>query len=551
MENLHRIPIVSTLDLGAVGEVSMRMLSDRTHWLTVGLALLMSVGVASNDRSYGQAPMMGPDRPSSISFPGPAPMGCDSSAGCDDGQSLFGTGLLRGPFGSGHYAHSCGPMGCGPTGYYEDGILGTGPLGRGLLGGNACGCGPTGGGLLGSMGCAACGGAGCMGCGGMAGLGCCGAEGALLPGHMLSRLLGPLAPYSEGAGSQRWFDVYAGTIAWARRSKFGPVTNTLESVVQNPDGSVDRIFGSTDIISTFGTGDGSPALRTTAFDLDRLRYGLELVGNVQTGPGANVEVRYFGLNNWNHTLTANSTSAPNTTPNLFSIFSEYGTNPGGIDPGFDDTDRSLIHAISLDSKFDNGEVNYRRRWVGYNSAIQGSWMGGIRYFELDENFGFAAVGSNDNTFSFDQLRFFRMDTMTRNHLVGFQLGADVWVNVVPGIAIGNDIRAGIFNNQSKVDTRLVANSIPGASELIRKEAAAFLVEYSAQAVYRLTYSWSIRGAYNLMYVDEVALAHQNFNPRSMSNALSNDVFGLDRFPFINADGHAFYHGYSVGAEFLW
>jgi hypothetical protein len=368
-----------------------------------------------------------------------------------------------------------------------------------------------------------------------------GAEGALFSGQNLSHLLGPLAPYSEGAGSQRWFDVYAGTIAWARTSGIGPVTST----VQIPAATT-PVFETTDIISTIGTGTATPALRMSDLDLDSLRYGLELVGNIQTGPGANVEIRYFGLNDWNSTL-----SVQRTDPELFSIFSEYGTNPGGIPPGFDDTDRSFIHTISLDSKFDNGEVNYRRRWVGYNSAIQGSWMGGIRYFELDENFGFAAVGSNDNTFTFSQLRFFNMDTATRNHLVGFQMGADLWVNLVPGIAIGNDFRAGVFNNWAELDTLVVANSVPGAREELSKESAAFLIEYSLQMVYRLTYSWSFRSSYNLMYLDQVALANENFNPRDMANAINNSVFGINRFPFIDADGHAFYHGYSIGAEYLW
>lgn len=537
------------------------MLSDQKHWLKAGLALLVSFGGAVVDRTYGQVPQFGSDTPTSASFPGPAPMGCDSSNGCDSysdaGQGLFGTGLLRGPmggrlgnslYGSGHPAYGCGPMGC-----TDDGLLGSGLLGRGLLGGGACASGSCGqSGLLGANGCGACGGAGCGACGGSCGgagcigcgAGCFGVEGALLSGQLVSRLLGPLAPYSEGAGSQRWFDLYAGTIAWARSSDIGAVTSTALTTVQNPDGTVQLVAGSTDIISTLGPGIGSPVLRSTSLNLDELRYGLELVGNIQTGPGANVEVRYFGLNSWNDTLTARS-DAP---PNLFSIFSDYGTNPVG---GFDDTDQSFIHTISLDSKFDNGEVNFRRRWVGYNSAIQGSWMGGVRYFELDENFGFDAVGSNNNTFTFDQLRFFNMDTGTRNHLVGFQLGGDVWVNVIPGIAIGNDFRAGVYNNQSKVETLVVANSVPGASEVIRKESAAFLIEYSLQAVYRLTYSWSFRGAYNLMYVDEVALAHQNFNPRDMSNALNNSVFGINRLPFINADGHAFYQGYSIGAEFLW
>lgn len=541
------------------------MLSDRKHWSVVGFALLASVSGMLTDQARGQIPEFNVDTPGSYSFPGPAPQGLESSYGCDSygcgsystpRQPLLGGGLLRSHFGTLFGGSKSGYSGSGSlhgdaygaySGTSDDGLLGNGPLSRclagtvpgGGCGGDAC-C--LGGGLAAGLG-----GAGCASCGGT-GLASClsGGNGSIFSGRILSHLLGPLAPYSDGTGSQRWFDVYAGTIAFARKSSFGGFSSAVQDLAQTTP-----VFEETDIVSTLGI-SGTPVLRTTDLNFDELRYGLELIGNIQTGPGSNVEVRYFGLNNWNDTRRATSND-----PNLFSVFSVYGTDPGGIDPGFDDTDRSFIHQISYDSKFDNGEVNYHRRWMGYISAIQGSWFGGIRYFELDEDFGFSAVGSFDNTFTFDQLRFFNMDTQTRNQLVGVQLGGNIWVNLIPGIAIGNEVRAGIYNNHSKVETFVYANSVPGgplepgASEVLRKDAAAFVVEYSAQAVYRLTYSWSVRGAYNLLYVDQVALAPENFNARDMTNALPNSVFGPNRHAFINADGHALYHGFSVGAEFLW
>jgi hypothetical protein len=37
----------------------------------------------------------------------------------------------------------------------------------------------------------------------------------------------------------------------------------------------------------------------------------------------------------------------------------------------------------------------------------------------------------------------------------------------------------------------------------------------------------------------------------MANAFNNSVFGVNRFPFINTNGHALFHGFSLGAEFTW
>ncbi|MBX3420291.1 MAG: hypothetical protein KF752_01915 [Pirellulaceae bacterium] len=519
----------------------MRVPTERKTWLIRCLALAASLGIGAMNAADAQQYLAG-ELPSSVAFPGPAPMeygspqDCDGAYGCDSyiasSPGLFGFRWLG--------DNGCGAEGCRSSG--SDGFLGGGPCGiGGCPQGGRCGvfgCGS------GGRGCSGCGPASCLsaGCAGAMGLcGLCSSPGSLLPGHLVQRMLGPLAPYSEGTGSQRWFDVYAGTIALARNNGFGGISSPVQDLAQTT-----AVFEETHLISTIGTGPGTPALYSSDLDLDKLRYGLELIGNIQTGPGTNVEVRYFGLNKW-----SDSRSVRRNSPDLFSVFSEYGTNPGGVDPGFDDTDRSFIHTISYDSKIDNGEVNFRRRWMAYNSMLQGSWLGGIRYLRLNEKFGFAAVGSQDNTFTFDQLRFFNMDTKTNNDLVGFQIGADVWLGLIPGISLGNEVKAGVYNNWAKVDTSVVANSVPGAREVLRKESAAFLVEYSAQAVYRLTYAWTIRGAYNLVYVDEVALAPENFNARDMSNALNNSVFGINRFPFIDADGHAFYKGYSVGAEFLW
>lgn len=507
----------------------MRMLSGM-HWLTVGLALLVSAQGIGTKKANAQPPMMA-EMPSSMAFAGPAPMGCDQSS-CDDGQGLFGTGLLRGPFGTrfagcqdgscGGYG-SCGSYGCG------DGSL----LGGGMLQGG-CRDGSCGGGVL----------------GGIRG------DASLFNGALLSRLMGPFAPYADGNGSQRWFDFYAGTIGFARKSSHGQIGST-QQVFETGQ------YLTTDVISSTGPGTaaippataadvgvvaqpGTPALLVSSLDLDKVRYGLELIGNIQTGPGANVEVRYFGLNKWTDTRTVR-----HTTPDLYSVFSQWGTAPAG---GFDDTDRSLQHSISYTSKFDNGEVNYRRRWMGVNPAIQGSWLGGVRYFVLDEKFGFQAIGSNDNTFNFDQLRFFNMDTRVANHMVGVQLGADLWANIIPGIAVGSELKGGIYNNNIDVNSVVVANSIQAASERLEKDRASFLVEYSAQAVYRLTYSWTLRGGYNLMYVDKVALGPNNFNSRLTTVTVPTTQivdFGLNRSPYIDANSHALYQGFSFGAEFMW
>lgn len=500
----------------------MKMLSGKMHWLAVGLALLVTAGKV-HAQGYPAPPMgMQGEMPMHSAMPGPIPMevamergypgagtagGCDSGGGCD---SLGGG--YQGRFFGGRHG---GAMGQG---------LGGGCMGDAMGMGGAMG--GMGGGIGGGGGCGNCGGRGCF---------FCGAGNSCLGSGRLMGLLGVLAPYSEGgAGAQRWFDLSVGTIALARTSNIGSFTTPIQDLATGA-------FASSDVISTNGI-NGTPVLRSTDVGADKLRYGLEAIGNIQTGPGAHVEVRYFGLNRWTDSKTARL-----TTPSLFSIFSIFGTDPLN---GFDDTDRSFIHTISLRSSLNNGEVNYRRQLVPPMSWAQFGWLMGIRYLQIDEKFGFAATGSNDNTFTFNQLRFFNYDTSTRNQLTGFQVGGNFWLNVVPGWSVGVEGKSGVYGNHADVDALTVANSIPGAREHITDGRTAYVTEFVASSVYRLTYSWSIRGSYNMLYVDNIALAQENFNTRDFSNAVGLGTFTPARFPFINTDGEALYQGFSLAGEYL-
>ncbi len=561
----------------------MRMLSGRMHWLTVGLALLVSAqgfatkqlhgqvspGGMAGQMPYGMPPgmsggvmpaggMMSPDRPMNMVLQGPPPMDvqyasasrtCDTMGGMGGCESCGNTmcggrgcGLLGRIGGDG--CGACGGAGCGACG---------GGRGRGVLSGMGSGCGACGGagcnacssggrghGLMGGMGggCGACGGAGCAACGGS---GSCGdAHGCLFSGALLG-ILGPCAPYSEGgAASQRWFDLYAGTIGWTR-------TSTIGGFATGQRDPVTGVFATTQAVSTNGVA-GPVVLSTSEVDLDKMRFGLELIGALQLGPGASVEARYFGLNNWDVSRSADVVASG--SPTLYSSYSLYGTAPP---LGFDDTDRSFIHSISYNSQINNGEVNYRRRFQAPFEQAQGSWLAGIRYFDLDERFGFNATGSRNDTFTFDQLRFFNHDTYTRNQLTGFQVGGDYWINVVPGLQVGVEGKGGIFGNHAEVEAQIFSNSIPGAREHLQDGKTAYLSELTASLVYRLSYSWSLKTSYNLLYVDNVALAPENYNTRDLSNALGSGTgaFTVNRFPFIDVDGEVLYQGWSIGGEYLW
>ena len=335
-----------------------------------------------------------------------------------------------------------------------------------------------------------------------------------------------LKPYGEGGvAAQRWFDLSAEAIVLSRTQ--GAASRNFSSLGLTPNNPTAFVLNSNQV------------------NLDRYRAGLALQSNIQVGPGSNVEVVYFGLNKWRDSATVTS-AAPGT---LFSFLSDFGTNPSN---GFDDPDRSLSHTISYESSLHNGEVNLRRRWAEPSGFLQGSFLCGIRYFQLDEQFDFTAVGNNTNSSSQTGPRFFNYETETKNQLTGFQVGADLWLNLIPGVKVGSELKGGVFGNHATQNTRITANSlpafgIPAIDERASDGRTAYLVQLSNQVVYRLTYAWTLRGSHQLIYVDNVALAPDNVNDEPPGLFLPNST----RTVGINTDANILYTGFTSGVEYTW
>ena len=412
-------------------------------------------------RSLGYGPQIGP---ASYQIPGPPP-GTSYGPSMDPSMGMSMDPNLPHVTGDGNRGGcggQCGPDGCG-----------------GLCGGGQCGGGCGGGGRCGGL------------CGGQCGGQCGGLQDRFgrSPFDLLSALRGRLAncrgslrPYGEGGiATQRWFDISAEAM-FLKRTNGGANFNT----------------------SSLGANSNNFVLGTNSVPLNTLEPGLALQGNIQVGPGSNLEVVYFGLNRWE-----NSASATSTAPNLFSFLSNFGTLPIN---GFDDSDRSFVHTLSYSSTLNNGEINFRRRWAEPAGFFQGSFLSGVRYLDLDEQASFTARGANNNTAANNGLRFLDYTTNTQNSLVGFQVGADLWYNVIPGVKVGVEAKSGVYNNRAHQDTAIIANSLPNSvTEEVLSNRVAYISQIAPQAYYRLNYSWAVRSSYQLIYIDGVALATENFN----------------------------------------
>ena len=104
------------------------------------------------------------------------------------------------------------------------------------------------------------------------------------------------------------------------------------------------------------------------------------------------------------------------------------------------------------------------------------------------------------------------DVATRNSLTGGQIGGDLWVCIVPGFKFGVEAKGGVFGNLAKQHTNIAADSLSTPIvEEVSTTKAAFALEVGVMFIYKINQNFTLRGGYQSVFVDGVALAPENFN----------------------------------------
>jgi hypothetical protein len=141
------------------------------------------------------------------------------------------------------------------------------------------------------------------------------------------------------------------------------------------------------------------------------------------------------------------------------------------------------------------------------------------------------------------------DVRTHNSLVGFQSGLDLWANIVPGISVGAEGRAGIYGNHARQNTHVFGSTTAGGTSADLRETTnnadvAVVAEANVMFIYRVNPNATIRAGYSVLYIDGVALAAENFNAQNPFN-------NTRTVPELDDSGHLFYHGGFAGFEWMW
>lgn len=152
-------------------------------------------------------------------------------------------------------------------------------------------------------------------------------------------------------------------------------------------------------------------------------------------------------------------------------------------------------------------------------------LAGFRYFELDEYFhadlDAAVIPST-------------YDTSTRNRMYGAQLGAEARLWSLDRLSFDGVAKIGVYHDSSSQDT-ILDSGIVIVSGADTSDRAAFMAELAFTGNYRLTDCFSVEAAYNLLWLETVAVA-------------TDQVPATDFFTGAGIDGGggAFYHGLLIG-----
>ncbi len=226
-----------------------------------------------------------------------------------------------------------------------------------------------------------------------------------------------------------------------------------------------------------------------------------------------LEIRHFNVSQWNSTRSFDLTG-PFEIPAAEPIFAPF----------------DAIGTAAYTSRLFSTEVNLRRV---VHPRI--TLLAGFRWIELHDN-----LFLNANLSVVDVNGSLRFNT--DNHLYGGQVGIDtkLWDRGGP-FRLEGIFKAGLLGNAADQSASNISSSQFGSQSLYggrSKSQIAFVGDIAITAVYQLSKNVSLRGGYQLLWIDGVALASDQIS-----------VLNFDAGSGIHTTGGVFYHGALAGIEF--
>ena len=235
-----------------------------------------------------------------------------------------------------------------------------------------------------------------------------------------------------------------------------------------------------------------------------------MLGHRVDGENA-LEFAYFGANQWNQERTF-------FRPGDLSLPGQIGM--------LDDFNHANGMLFSLRSQLHNVELTYLHDFQEF------TFLAGFRYLNWQEQL---LIQSTDIDLT-------KSDYSIRlsNNLSGAQIGARLdryyW-----GMDLEFTGKAGIFGNQATqaqeiTDGKVIVRNVAGTNGTV-----AFIGDMNLSAVCPLSRTWRLRGGYNVLFVNGIALATNQLD-------FTNHQFSGRH---VREDSSVFLHGFNAGLEAVW
>ena len=219
-----------------------------------------------------------------------------------------------------------------------------------------------------------------------------------------------------------------------------------------------------------------------------------------------LESRYLWISDWTSTRSATGLTNPS-----------INTNPPASNFG------ARTFTATYQSQFQSFELNLR-----HQCSDRISVLAGFRYIDFDERLDLDVDGA---------LNYW----MTSNDLYGFQIGGDaVLYDNCCRLRVEAVCRAGVYGNDANTAVRIDVVEVGFVSESAGMDHVAFFGELGLLASYQLSPCWSVRGGYQVNWLEGVLVAGNQL-PVTTNGAV---VQGFDYSGVL-------YHGASLLAEARW
>jgi len=276
-------------------------------------------------------------------------------------------------------------------------------------------------------------------------------------------------------------------------------------------------------------------------DAEEAYPGFRAAGSIRIGrmltPEWGLEYGYLGSDTWdgNRGVADQTPNIEGGQGNLFSPFGEFGKSP------ILGADYNRLVTIEGESWFDSFELNFRQRLRMPPEPLQLSLLYGLRYLTLDERFLYNSQSGVPLPGGASQ----QVDVRTENEAFGVQLGTIMEWHVEPRWWIDVRLVAGLCSNHAS-QTTFYRETGPGSTQrtlLGKNQHGTVVTEASIGVVYYVTSHLATRFGYQMLWMDQIALATQNFEEN-----LSVLRFGPGQ---IDDDAWVLYHGPFLGIELEW